>query len=186
MEINKFDDVLGVVPTADIVEGRFVCLDSQTMTSDFGSRADLPGAHVPATAEQAKRARYCITFALDNRQTPIFQPTPAMNYALRGGFDQAANSPFATTVYLTNPGNMEGLTIPSGQPSIAFTVATVTLPSGSYVYDANIVVPGAAIIVEYSGVDAGKPKYTATDAVGVIGVTERYDSTLNRLTIRIE
>lgn len=190
MEINRYDDVLGVLPTADVVEGRFVVLDSQSFSHDFGSYTDLPGAHVPADTEEAKRAKYCITFALDNRPTPIFA-VPSMSYALRGGFDQAVNAPFATTVYLTHPGNQEGLTIPSGQPAIAFTEATVTLPSGAYVYDANIIKPGAAIVIQDATTDstageAGKPKYTATFAAGVIGVTERYDSTTGRLTIRIE
>lgn len=190
MEINRYDDVLGVVPTADVVEGRFVVLDTQSFSHDFGSYTDLPGAHVPATTEEAKRAKYCITFALDNRPTPIFA-VPSMSFALRGGFDQAANAPFATTVYMTHPGNQEGLTIPSGQPSIAFTEATVTLPSGAYVYSADIVKPGAAIVIQDATTDstageAGKPKYTATFAAGVIGVTERYDSTTGRLTIRIE
>jgi hypothetical protein len=191
MEINRFEDVIGVIPTADIVEGRFVVLTTNLYTYDFGSRTDLPGAKVPATAEEAKRAKFCITFAVDNREAPIFQPTPSFPYATRdGGFDRAANSPFSTTVYLTHPGNQEELTIPSGQPSLAYTEGTFTLPSGSYVYDSNIIVPGAAIIVADTASDgagsAGKPKYTATYAAGVIGFTERYDATTKRLTIRVE
>jgi hypothetical protein len=191
MEINRFEDVLGVVPTADVVEGRFVVLTSNPFSYDFGSRADLPGAKVPATAEEGKRAKFCITFAVDNRPTPIMEPMPAYDFALRGGgFDQAANAPFSATVYLTHPGNQEGLTIPSGQPAIAYTEATVTLPSGAYVYSSDIIVPGCAIRIGDTASDtaasAGKPIAQTTLALGYIGFTERYDSTTGRLTIRIE
>lgn len=186
MEINAFEDVIGVVPTADTVEGRFILLTPQTFSYGFGSREDLPGAKIPSTADEATRAFYCVTFAVDNRQTPIFDPTPAMQFALRQGFDKTANAPFSTTVYMTHPGNQEGLTIPSGLPCLAYTDATITLPSGAYIYDANIIKVGAAIVVEYNGADAGKPKYTSTNAVGVIGFTERYNSATNRLTIRFD
>lgn len=185
MEINRFDDVIGVVPTANIVEGRFVCLDTHTFSYEYGSRVDLPGAHVPSSSEEATRAKFCITFAIDNRPTPIMA-FPTMDFALRGGFDQAANAPFATTVYLTHPGNQEGLTIPSGQPSIAYTDATLTLPSGSYVYSADIIKTGALLVIEYSGADAGKPKYASNNAVGVIGRTYGYDSGSKRLTVLID
>ena len=117
-------------------------------------------------------------------------PTPSMAFANRGGFDQAANLPFATTVYMTHPGNQEGLTIPSGTKALAYTEGTFTLPSGSFIYSADIIVPGAPIIVSDTATDGagegGKAKYTATMAVGVIGFTERYDSTANKLTVRIE
>jgi hypothetical protein len=191
MEINRFEDVLGVVPTSDIAEGRFVLLTSHGFSNDFGSETDLPGCKVPATTEEAKRAKYILTWAVDNRDTPILVPTPAVTFALRGGFGNADNTPFAATVYLTHPGNQEGLTIPSGTPSLGYTEGTFTLPSGSYVYSSNIIVPGAAIIIQDATTDAtageaGKPKYTATFAAGVIGVTERYDSATGRLTIRVE
>lgn len=43
MEINQFtDDILGVVPVADVVEGRMVCLTSHGFDYDFGSKTDLP------------------------------------------------------------------------------------------------------------------------------------------------
>ena len=190
MEINRFEDVLGVVPTADVVEGRMVVLTSHSHTYDFGSNEDLAGAKVPATAEEAKRAKYIITWKVDNRPTPIFMPTPSYDWALREGWDQTDNAPFDTTVHLTYPGNKEGLTIPSGTPSLAFTEGTFTVPSGAYISDANIVVPGAALIVADTATDgagnAGKLKYTASFAAGVIGVVERYDSATGRLTFRIE
>jgi len=40
-------------------------------------------------------------------------------------------------------------------------------------------------VVEYSGADAGKPKQTTTNAVGVIGETDRYDTTTGKLTVRV-
>lgn len=190
MEINRFEDVLGVIPVADTPEGRFVALTSHTFSVDFGSQTDLPGAHVPQTAEEAKRAKYCLTWAVDNRQFPLMSPMPSYTFAMRGGWDQSQSIPFSTTVYLTHPGNQEGLTIPSGTPSLAYTEGTFTLPSGAYIYNANIIVPGAAIVIadvaSDGAPDAGKPKYTATFAAGVIGVTERYDSTTGALTIRVE
>jgi hypothetical protein len=189
MEINRFEDVLGVMPIADVVEGRFVVLTSHTFSQDFGSEADLPGAKVPATAEEAKRAFYCITWKVDNRPVPIMHPMPSIQGAMRDGWSATDNAPMTgITVYLTHPGNQEGLTIPSGVSSLAYTEGTFTLPSGSYVYSSNIIVPGAAIIIANTAddsTDAGKPKYTATMAAGVVGFTERYDSTTNKLTIRV-
>lgn len=189
MEINLFEDVLGVMPTEDIVEGRFVLLTSHSFSQDFGSEADLPGVKLPDTAEEAKRAFYCLTWKVDNRPVPIMHPTPAFDFALRGGFDQAANAPFSTTVYLTHQGNQEGLTIPSGVTALAYTDGAFTLPSGAYVDSNDIIVPGAAIIIADTNSDgagsAGKPKYTASMAAGVIGFTERYDATTGRLTIRV-
>lgn len=188
MEINEFEDVLGVMPVEDVVEGRFVLFTSHSFSSDFGSDTDLPGVKLPDTAEEAKRARYCLTWKVDNRQTPIYA-VPSFAFAERGGWNQAANAPFSTTVYLTHPGNQESLTIPSGTSALAYTEGTFTIPSGQYVYSADIIVPGAAIIVadtaSDSAGDAGKPKYTASAAVGVIGETRRYDSVTGALTIRV-
>ena len=188
MELNKFDKVEGVVIIEDIVEGRFVVLTPHSETQDFGSNEDLPGCKYPSTAEEATRAKYCLTWAVSNSPTPIMNPTPSMAYALRGGFDQAANAPFATTVYLTQPGNQEGLTIPSGSTALAFTDGIFTIPSGGYVYSADIINPGAAIIISNTTshtTDKGKPRYTATNAVGVIGETWGYNSTTGALTILV-
>jgi len=73
---------------------------------------------------------------------------------------------------------------------LGYTEGTFTFPSGAYVDSANIKVPGAAIIVADTASDgagsAGKPKYTASMAAGVIGFTETYDSATGRLTIRVE
>ena len=123
MEINDFDEAVGVVAQADTVEGRFVLMVSNAAGSyNFGSRTDLPGVRVPATAEEAKRAKYCLGFAADNRPTPILEPMPSMNFAVRGGWDQAANNNFSATVYTTHPANQEGLTVASGALCLACTV----------------------------------------------------------------
>lgn len=187
MELNKFEKVMGVIPVADVVEGRFVLLTSHSFDNDFGSDTDLPGAKVPATAEEAKRARYCLTWAVDNRKAPIIG-YPSMEYAMRGGFSESANAPFSATVYLTPPGNQNGVTIPSGTKSLAFADGTFTIPSGGYIYNSNIVNPGASLIVantaDDGASDAGKLKYTATEAVGVLFETVAYDSTDGKLTVR--
>lgn len=193
MEINDFDKVLGVIPNADTIEGRFVVLESQTFSHDFGSRTDLPGAHVPTTVEEGKRARYCITWAVNNEPTPFYRPMPSFDFALRdGGFDQSQSIPFSTTVYLTQPGQQEGLTIPSGTPSLAYTEGLFTLPSGAYIYSDEIIKPGAYVVIQDATTDstageAGKPKYASSGnaALGVIGETYGYDSTTGRLTIRV-
>lgn len=188
MEINKFEDVLGVMPVEDIVEGRFVLLTSHSFSNDFGSETDLPGVKLPDTAEEAKRAKYCLTWKVDNKEFPSYA-VPSYSFAERGGWSQTANAPFSTTVYLTHPGNQEGLTIASGVSSLAYTEGLFTLPSGAYVYSAEIIVPGAAIIIADTASDdaatAGKPKYAASAAVGVIGETYGYDTTSKKLTIRV-
>lgn len=187
MEINRFEDVIGVVPQADVVEGRFVVLVANAMGGDFmNTDDDLPGARVPGTAEEAKRAKFCITFAVDNREAPIVD-WPRTAFDFRGGWVNSPTGPLTgVKMWLTHPGNQEGQTIPSGYRALGYTEGTFTLPSGHYVESDEIKVPGAAIIVEYSGDDAGKPKYTATFAAGVIGFTEDFQTDTGRLTIRVE
>lgn len=187
MEINGFDKVRGAVAMADTVEGRFVVVVPNTFSENFGSEEDLVGVRVPATSDEALRAKYIITWPVFNGQTPIYQPTPHYAWGMRSGaFEQAGNVPFSAKVYLTYPGYVDGETIPSGNLALAFTEGTFTLPSGCYVYSANIIKIGAALVVEYSGADAGKVKYNSSMAVGVIGFTESYDSTTGRLTVRVD
>jgi hypothetical protein len=186
MEINQFDEVIGVVPVNEIVEGRFVVVVPQSISHDFGSYADLPGVRLPATADEAAKANKIVTFAVDNRPVPFFEPNLVFSFALRGGFDQAANAPFATTVYATYRGNQEGLTLTSGQPALAYGDGTFTIPSGHFVDSSSIRLPGAAIVIEYSGADAGKPKYASAEAVGVVGHTRAFDLTAFSLTIDVE
>lgn len=189
-EINRFEEVLGGVVQADTVEGRFVILVANAMGGLFmNTDADLPGLRVPATAEEAKRAKYVLMWAVDNRQSPLVMAYPSTTYDFRGGWVNGTQGPITPTMWLTHPGNQEGTTIPSGYKALGYTDGTFTFPSGAYVESDEIKVPGAAIIIadtaSDSAADAGKPKYTATAAEGKVGVTEAYDSATGRLTIRV-
>lgn len=187
MEINHYGDtILGVVLTANTVEGRMVLLTSHSWDKDYGSLTDLPGAKVPATSDEAIRARYVVTWAQDNQSLPLYSPQPSFSYALRYGFDQAANAPFAATVYLTKPGQQEGLTIPSGSAALAFGEGIYTVPSGAYVYSAEVEVPGNPLAVADTATDgageAGKLKYSVTNPVAEV---YHFDSTSSKLTFKI-
>lgn len=189
MELNHYgDNVLGVVTTEDIVEGRFVLLTSSSETYDFGSREDLPGVKTPDTAAEGALAKYILAFAQDNRSTPIYHPDPSMSFALRYGFDQSANAPLtSTTVFLTHPGQQQGLTVYSGSVAVAFGPDTiVTLISGEYVYNASLTVPGAGLSIandaEEDAATSGKPKY---DTDGLVAEVIRFDSATDKLTLRI-
>jgi hypothetical protein len=188
MEINKFEDVVGVIPTANVVEGRFVLLTAHHWTSDFGSKEDVPGCKVPSTAAEASAARFCITWAADNQSLPFYETLPTLDnsFALRGGWSRGANLPLSATIYMTHHANgAESQTIPSGMASIAYTHGTFTLPSGSFVYDANIITVGANLVVAFSGADAGKLAYQANYDARVVGNTVEYDADANKLTARI-
>jgi hypothetical protein len=184
VEINRFEEVLGGVVQADTVEGRFVILVANAMGGLFmNTDTDLPGLRVPGTAEEAKRAKYVLAWAVDNRPSPLVMSYPSSVWGTRGGWGEATpTGPIAPTMWLTHPGNQEGTTVPSGYKALGYTF---TFPSGAFIDSDEIKVPGAAIIVEYSGADAGKPKYTATAAEGKIGVTETFDAAAYRLTIRV-
>lgn len=191
MEINRFEEVLGGQLQADTVEGRFVILVANTMGGTvMNTNTDLPGLRVPATAEEAKRAKYVLAWAVDNRQSPLVMTYPNTPFAFRGGYGVAGTQgPIAPTMWLTHPGNQEGATIPSGYLALGYTDGTFTLPSGAYVDSVNIKVPGAAIVIADTATDgagsAGKPKYLAAAVEGKVGVTEAYDSATGRLTIRV-
>ena len=189
MEINRFEDVIGVVPQADVVEGRFVLLKANADTADFGSMSDLPGVAVPATAAEANFAKYCITWAVNNGTPPYYLPMPAYAWALRGGWDQATNLPMSSeTVYTTYPGYQESKTIPSGIPALAFGEGTYTLPSGCYIASNSLHTVGAPVIVANTTedtTDAGKLKYQSTMDARVVGQVVAYDSTSGRLTVKI-
>jgi hypothetical protein len=187
LEINNFDECEGVVATEDIVEGRFVLMCAHTWSNDFGSMTDLPGVKLPTSATEAAKAKYILTWAVDNRKPPYIVPMPHFPFAMRdGGFDQAQNTPLTPSkVYLTYPGYTDGETIPSGTACLAFTDGTFTLPYGDYVYSANIIVPGASLAVS-TGATAGKPAYTAAPAAGLTMETVRFDSVTGALTVRID
>ena len=185
MEINKYTDIVGVVTTEAIVEGRMVLLTSHAQSHDFGSRADLMGVKLPADATEATKAKFCIAFALDNRPTPLVNSYPEVPFALRGGFDQPANVPYTAQIYLTHPGNMTvPQTVASGSLALAFDKGVFTVPSGHFVYSANLV-PGAPLevlnVADDTAAEAGKLAYNAS---GTIAVVERFNATDFSLTFR--
>ena len=189
MEVNHYDGtILGAVANEDIVEGRLVCLTSHTFNYDFGSKTDLPACKRPTGTAEAARSRYCIAFAEDNRSTPIYDTNPSYSYALRYGFDQTTNVPFSASVYLTHPGNMSiPQTIPSGALVKLYGEGIYTVPSGHYLYEAAMEVPGTQLTVANVGAgdaaaDAGKPKVGATNVVAEV---IRYNTTNSDLTFKI-
>ena len=191
MEINRFEDVIGVRVIEDIVEGRFVVLTSHNLGgSIMNVDADVPGAKLPDTAEEAKRAKFCLTFAVDNRPTPIVD-WPQTAFDFRGGMVNSQLGPLTgVKMWLTHPGNQVSQTVPSGYKALAFTEGTFTIPSGQYIYAEELETPGAAIMVADAASDsaeeAGMPKYAASMAVGVIGFVQDYDDDTGALTIRVE
>lgn len=191
MEINRFEDVIGVRAVEDIVEGRFVVLTSHNLGGEIMNvDADLPGAKLPDTAEEAKRARFCLTFAVDNRPAPIVD-FPSAAFDFRGGWVNSSAGPLTgLKMWLTHPGNQVSQTVPSGYKALAFSLGTYTIPSGQYIYDANLEVPGAAVAIADAASDgageAGKPKYQATLALGYVGFVQVFDSSTGDLTIRLE
>ena len=183
MEINKFTDILGVVVTEDITEGRLVALTANTVNAD----SDLPGVRLPVDADDAKKAFYVVTWIAPNQSLPLYIPSPSIDFSLRrGAFDQAANLPLTgSTIHLTWPGQKEGVTIPSGFQALAFSEGVFTVPSGAFVYSASLV-PGAyleVLNVSDDTTSAGKLNYTTTQA-DAIAIVERYDSVENKLTFR--
>jgi hypothetical protein len=193
MEINNFDQVIGGITQADTVEGRFVIMVANAMTGTFiNINSDLPGLRVPATAEEAKRAKFVLAFAVDNRQSPIVNYPTAPTFDTRGGWGgNTTHGPLTgLTMWLTHPENQEGNTVVSGLKALGYTEGTFTFPSGEYVDSAAIKVPGCAIMVADTASDgagsAGKPKAQTSLAVGAIGFTETFDSATGRLTIRVE
>lgn len=176
MELNYLEHPLGVVVVEDIVEGRAVALTEHDLSYDFGSWEDLPGAKLPENTTEASVANHILMFAPDNREYPVYQPTPSYAWALRQGFDKTANSPFNATVYITPPGNYEvPQTVPSGTLAIALGAhSKVTIPEDGYIANANIKVGVRLSVADKAsdGADAGKLKYTdgVTGAFEVIAV----------------
>jgi hypothetical protein len=190
MEINRFSEVVGVIPTEDITEGRFVLQTPHTFTHDFGSREDVPGVKLPDTADEAKKAIYCLTWSPDNQAVPFYETMPQMDWAERGGWSLGTNMPLSATIYMTHHSSgPECQTIPSGTPCLGYTDGVFTLPSGCYVYSADIIKPGASLMVCDTASDgapsAGKLKYSATVEVGTVGTTWEYDSDSGKLTVLI-
>lgn len=184
MEINKINgDVLGVVTGEAIKEGRMVVIAGSGDTYDFGSRTDLPEVYMPTTEDLAKRARFVLTWAVNNSKMPMYQPQPAFEWALRGGWDQTANLPMtATTVYTTYPGHQDCVEIPEQTPALAFGAGTYTVPSGCYIYNVGLTTPGAALNVNYTGANAGLLQYSATWDDSVVALVHEYNSSTGALT----
>jgi hypothetical protein len=189
MRINRFEEVIGVMTQAQVVEGRFGYICRNMADSyDYGSRSDLPGWAVPASADQAEQACFVITWAVDNRKPPLFVSHPDVQPSFRFGWDKDANLPASVTLYTTYPGYQDGVTIPSGTPALAYGLGTYTIPSGGYIENASLHFAGAFVTVANTAedtTDAGKPKYAATNDDRVIGIVEHYDSSNGDLTIRI-
>lgn len=185
MEINKYFDITGAVTAEAIVAGRMCVLDTHSQSHDFGSRTDLPAVRLPNNATDANRARYCVTFAVDNSVPPLYEPYPGFTFALRQGFDQAENVPFTAAVHLTAPSMKEGLTVPSGALALAFGPGVYTVPSGAFVYSSDLE-PGAFLEVLNSDDDgaasAGKLSYTGSASFAQV---ERFNSADYTLTFRI-
>jgi hypothetical protein len=187
MEKNHYGDtILGVVATENIVEGRLVLLTSHSYSRNYGSQEDLPGIKLADNTTEAARARYCVSFEEDNRSLPLYQPQPELDWAERYGWEQAANAPFSATVYLTRPGVQEGATIPSGSGALAFGEGIYTVPSGSYIYSAELLIPGQPLTSADTTTDgaseAGKVKYSTS---GVVAEVVRFNTANGRLTFKI-
>jgi len=182
MIINEFDGkVFGVVTTDAIPEGRMVLLTPNSQSYDFGSREDLPAVKLPTTADEASKAKFVLAFAQTNEKPPIYRSFPEVTNSLRYGFDKSPNTPFSAMIYVTPPSVQEGLTVPSGSLAVAFADGVFTVPSGAFVYSANLVA-GALLSVGYSGNDQGKLQY---DAAGTIAQVIEYDASANTLTFRL-
>jgi hypothetical protein len=193
MEIRKYTDIVGVVVTEDIVEGRMVLLTTNTPGGyDFGSRTDLPGVKLPDTEAEANDAKFCVTWTVNNATSTgpvkLFVPQPSFDYALRrGGWDQSANVPFSATVHLTWPGNRDSVAIPSGFQALAFDRGVFRVPSGQFIYSAALQTPGAKLSVANAGDDTAAEAGKLQEQSGVetvIAVVEQYNSTDGSLTFR--
>jgi len=190
MEINKRSDDIGSIATEDIVEGRMVLLTSNPgygSTDLTGRLTDVPGVKLPDTPAEAALAKYAITWPSDNREPPIVA-WPAYPFALREGFDQTANAPITgKTIYLTYPGYQNSQTIPSGSLALAMAGGVYTVPSGQYVYDATMQVPGTQLRACDAATDgdalAGQLAVMVSGST-CVAVVERFSTATYALTFR--
>lgn len=187
VEINKYTDIRGVLATEAIPEGRMVLITTHTEDLDFGSLTDLVGIKLPDDLTEAAVAYYVALFAVDNRQTPMYDPYPALGQGTqRGGWSVDENVPFTAAVHLTPPGNKKFGTIIANTPALAFGQGEFTVYSGGFVDNASLV-PGAYVealnTADDGAAEAGKLNYRA-DATGAIGTVISYDSVAKELTFR--
>lgn len=188
MEIRKKSDIVGVITTEDVTEGRMVLYTSHPGYSDdvTGRLTNIPGVKLPDTEAEAARAKFVVTWKQDRREPPIVN-WPAYSWALRQTFDQTANAPITgKTIYLTYPGYQESVTIPSGTLALALGGGVYTVPSGQFIYDATMLVPGtqlrAANTADDGASDSGKLTTLASGTA--VAVVEEFDSTEFSLTFR--
>jgi len=181
MEINKSSDITGVITTEDIVEGRMVLLTSHpTYPADLTGRlVDVPGVKLPDTLLEAARATYCLTWKVENRTPPMTVPWigPFIPWSLRvGGFDRPTNLPLTNqTIYMTYPGYQISMTIPSGMLALGYNCCggEFTIPSGQYVYDVTMQVPGTRLRVCNTATDgAASAGMLAIMISGTVAVAE--------------
>ena len=202
MEINKSHDITGVITTEDIVEGRHVLLTSHpgygTIAGESGVQdltgrlTDEPGVKLPDTPAEANRATYIITWPVTNMKPPMMLPFvgPTYSFALRQMFDQATNLPLTgRTIYMTYPGNQESMTLPSGCLALGFNgvKGEFTIPSGQYVYSANLKITGTRLRACDTATDgaasAGMLAET-NDVTTEIAEVSRFNATTYALTFR--
>ena len=83
---------------------------------------------------------------------------------------------------------LQGRTIPSGALALAFGPGVFTVPSGAFVYSANLEVPGTwleAANGQDDGTDTGKLKEDADGSAGKYAQVERFSVEDWSLTFRI-
>jgi len=148
LEVNKFGNTFPVIADEDIVEGTPIKFTGDYADDwDFGSRKDIPKV---VKADAGSLMAFVIMLAPDNRDYPLYEPVPRYDWALRGGFDRPANTPFQATVYLTDPAVMEGnQVVKSGNLAVALGPETVfTVGTDSYTGSPK---PGEYLSVDASG-----------------------------------
>jgi hypothetical protein len=183
MEINRLEGrIESVVTVSGLVEGRMVYMTSHSYDQNYGSLTDLPGVDYPRTADQAKKARNVLAFAITTQKGP-YMTYPTFDFSLRGMMDQDSNVPFNTDVDITYPGDQESRTVLAGTPARALGVGTYTVPSGQYIYSAGLRTPGCPLSVSYSGANAGKLQAESTfDGDLAVATVVEFDSTTYALT----
>jgi len=198
MEIRKYLDIVGVVCTEAIQEGRMVRLTARGTAGlvNFGGGDDLPGVEYPNTEAEANQATYCVTWPVYNQNFEggirMVVPQPGQDdelFALRRGFGGSGSDtpPLdPTAVYLTYPGHTNGVTIPMGNQALAFARGVFKVFSGQYLYQPLMEQVGQALSVANSdddGGDAGKLQVQSGSET-VIAYVEHFDGSDSSLTFR--
>lgn len=89
-------------------------------------------------------------------------------------------------MYLTSPGQQEGLTIPSGTLALAYGEGIYTVPSGAWIYNAALETPGATMTVADTNSDgAGSAGKLKSSSSNVVAEVYKYDATTGALTFKI-